>query len=166
MIITSHFRTFFFWFSNLCVLFSVTCLLLLINGNFETPNAGKFALAGLALLMFWIYGKMLWEVKKISIDIAQKTITFRNRFTSSTKTFDLADFEGFTTYYQQTKFGSFKVIYFVKDQTLVYKMSRAFYSNQSELIDAIRSDIKDLGELQYSFLDSLKTLFGQKVFTK
>ena len=58
------------------------------------------------------------------------------------------------------------MIYFVKDRTLVYKMSRAFYSNQSELIDAIRSDIKDLGELQYSFLDSLKTLFGQKVFTK
>lgn len=166
MTIKSKFNTFFFWFSNLCFFGGFYGFVYLLFGGFSNEStSGNFALLIVLIILIWLYGKMLWDAKAITIDTEAKNITFKNRYTQNQCSYKFDFFDGFVTYYQYTKFGTFKVIYFVKKQRLLFKVSKAFYSNQDEILSAV-SSIKDMGILKYSFMDSIRNLLGKKVLTK
>ena len=135
-------------------------------GGFSNESIlGHFVLIVVLLILLWIYGKMLWDANAIIIDTEMKNIIFKNRYTKKQKLYQFDYFDGFVTHYQYTKFGNFKVIYFVKDQRLLYKVSKAVYSNQDQMLAAL-PPIKDMGLIEYSFIDSIRNLLGRKVLTK
>jgi hypothetical protein len=150
----------------MCIVAGIYGLIYMLTGGFPTVSIkGHIALGVVLFILISLYGKMLWDVKAIIIDTESKTITFKNRYTRKQKLYSFDFFDGYVTTYQYTKFGSFKIVYFVKDQKLIYKVSKAFYSNQSEILNAL-SPLKDLGRIEYSFTDSVKNLLGKKVLTK
>ena len=166
MTIKSKLNTFFFWFSNLCIVGGVYGFIYLLFGGFSNESiSGNIALIVVLTILLWLYGKMLWDAKAITVDSEANNITFKNRYSQNQWSYKFDYFDGFVTYYQYTKFGTYKVIYFVKDQRLLFKVSKAFYSNQEEILSAI-SSIKDMGLLEYSFMDSVRNLLGKKVMTK
>jgi hypothetical protein len=166
MIIKSESKTFFFWFSNLCIIGGIYGFIYMFFGGFSNESIlGHFVLIVVLLILLWIYGKMLWDANAIIIDTEMKNIIFKNRYTKKQKLYQFDYFDGFVTHYQYTKFGNFKVIYFVKDQRLLYKVSKAVYSNQDQMLAAL-PPIKDMGLIEYSFIDSIRNLLGRKVLTK
>ncbi len=166
MIIKSEFKTFFFWFSNVCIVGGVYGFLYMITGSFfsNVTIKGYIALSVVLIILIGLYAKMLWDARGIVIDTNSKTILFKNRYTRKEKLYQFDFFDGYVTTIQTTKFGNFKVIYFVKNQVYMYKVSQAMYSNQPELFAAL-SPLKDLGLIKYSFTNSIRTLLGKKVLT-
>ena len=166
MIVRSEFKTFFYWFSNLCLFGGIYGLVYMMLGGFANESfAGHIAVTVVLIILLVLYGKMLWDAKAVTINLESQTILFKNRYTRKQKLYSFSYFDGYVTTYQRTKVGDFKVIYFVKDQRLLYKISRAIYSNQEQLLISL-FPLKNLGIIEYSFIDSLKNLIGKKVLTK
>lgn len=166
MIIRSEFKTFFFWFSNLCVIAGVFVLAYTTFGGFANePLAGQIAITGAVFILFLIYGKMLWDAKAVTIDLENQTILFKNRYTRKQNLYPFAYFDGYVTTYQRTKVADFKVVYLIKDNQLLYKISGAIYSNQDELLASLPL-LPDMGLIELSFMDKLRNRIDKKALTK
>ena len=166
MIVRSEFKTFFFWFSNLCLIAGMFLLAYIALGGFTNePLAGQIAVTGAVIILLLIYGKMLWDANAVTIDLDKQTIQFTNRYTRKKTAYPINYFDGYVTTYQRTKVADFKVVYLIKYNKLLYKISRAIYSNQDQLLASLPS-LPNIGLIELSFIDRLRSRIGKKVLTK
>jgi len=166
MIAKSKFKTFFFWFSNICFVGGIFVLAYVaFEGFANEPLAGQIAITGAVMILLLIYGKMLWDAKSVTIDLDKQTILFTNRYTRKKIVYPVNYFDAYITTYQRTKVGDFRVVYLIKDNELLYKISRAVYSNQDELLASLPS-LPDMGLIELSFIDRLRKRIEKKVLNK
>ncbi len=128
------------------------------------PSGKEYIVLSLALLFSFVFlCAQFWrDVKKITIDTVTRTISFKNLLTKKEEIYSFADFDGFIDMYQQSRQGSFRVIYLIQDKKYRKKISSFYYANLDELQAALHP-IKYKGRKPFSFWKSLKTLLGQEV---
>jgi hypothetical protein len=73
--------------------------------------------------------------------------------------YDFRDFNGFQTSIISSKSGRFEYLYFIKDNKKIIKISEAYHKNYFDLKEKISVDLKDLGEIQFSYIDEFKEIF-------
>ena len=163
MIIKAQFKTFGFCISIISVIGgAITLVYCFIYGLGKTPVAAQIALYGILVLLISIYGKILYDANLITIDTAEQTIKFINLFTRHHLFYKFSDLDGKLVWYEPVKGGYAKNLYFIQNKKAVKKISGFIYSNQKELEEAL-ADIKDLGNIKYSFLKSWKVFFGYPI---
>jgi hypothetical protein len=160
MIIKGRFKTFGFWLSWVSVIGGVSVFIYcLAFGVGNTPLAGQIFLYGVLIILFVVYGKLLYDANLITVDTASKTINFVNLFTRHRSFYSFSDFDGKIVWYEPIKGGYVKNFYFIQNKKAVKKISGFIYSNQKDLEQAL-TDIKDLGTTNYTYLKSWKVFFG------
>lgn len=163
MIIKGQYKTFGFWISLLSVIGGLCVFLYyIINGAGNTPIAGQICLYSLMTLLVGLYGKQLYDANQISIDTDFKTITFINLFTRQKSIFHFDDFDGKLVWDEPIKGGTVRKCFLIQDRRAKKKISGFIYSNHLELEKAL-TEIKDFGKTNYSYLKSVKVLFGYPI---
>ena len=163
MIIKGEFKTFGFWLSVISVLgglffFGFNIFWVLNNISF----AGQLFFFLVFSILIGTYGKLLYDANIITIETANKCVTFKNILTRQHSTYYFSDFDGKLVWYKPIKYGRIRNLYLIKNKKAVKKISGFLYSNQKELENAL-IDIKDLGITNYSYLKSWKALFGCEI---
>lgn len=160
MIVKGQFKTFGFWFSITAFVGGVaTVFYWLLKGFNDTPVVGQIFLGVVLLLLICIYGNLLLDANIIAIDTTSKKVTFKNLLTRQISRFNFSDFDGKLVWYEPINGGRVRNFYFIKNKKAIKKISGFIFSNQKELEESLMT-IRDLGTTKYSFLKSLKVLFG------
>ena len=110
-------------------------------------------------LFTWIwlvFGEL--RTKIIEVTIQNNQVEKKNYF-GLNQVFNFKDFDGFQTSILTGKGQSFEYLYFVKGNRKIIKISEAYHKNYSDLKDRISTNLKDLGEIQFSYFDELKEVF-------
>jgi len=154
--------TFGFW---LCVLLTLFSIGLGLSPFFQdSTEREKNIVPFIGLFFLLISGSQLWrDAKRISINPYEKTITFIHLFTRKVTIYNFENLEGYVDLYQPSKGGSYRVLYLVKGNKYIEKISTFIYSNVDEMESEIK-EIKYLGLQQFSYIKSIKILFRQDVF--
>ena len=99
----------------------------------------------------------------VNIDNYNNTISFKNIFTNKERTYQFTDFEGYVdTSWRDGFQGNYNVIYFIKDDKRIEKISSYYYSNYRELKIGLDS-LTYIGNREFGLFKNLRILFGQKV---
>jgi len=168
----SQFKTFGFWLM-LCMTFFM--LFLLISAfsqtflNFEIikmsmpTNKAKIFQFILPIVGVTFFGSQIWrDAKYITIDTFGKSITFSNFFTRKQTIYSFEYFDGFVDMYQSSKWGTYRVVYLVKDKKFIEKISSFYYSNLDEIQESL-TPTKYLGLQKYNIFKSIKVLFNKQL---
>jgi hypothetical protein len=110
-------------------------------------------------LCTWIYlvfGVLRTQIIEITI---QDNYVEKKNYLGFNKMYDFQYFDGFKTSILSSKGGSFEYLYFVKDNKKTIKISEAYHKNYSDLKDIISTNLKDLGKIQFSYIDEFKEVF-------
>ena len=94
------------------------------------------------------------------INICDNKITFQNLL-GIKQEIDFNELDGYITMMQFDKGGTFEVIYLVKHGKFIGKITSFLYSNYDDMKTHL--DTKYIGDIAFSYLSSLKILFGIKV---
>jgi len=99
----------------------------------------------------------------VTIDNFNKTISFKNIFTKKERLCSLTELDGFVdTYYKDGYQAKFDIIYLIKSDKRIEKISRYFYSNYEDLKAGLES-LTYLGFREFYLFKNLKILFRQNV---
>jgi hypothetical protein len=131
---------------------------------FNKLNKKGFVLAisflgGAIVLFVWL---ILLYIKKITIDISNRSITFRNIVTRNVKQYNFEDFDGFIDTFLDHKNALYKTIGLVKDKRVVRYIDSFWISNYDELHDSLQN-LKYLGVYQFGSWKQLKLLFRKEI---
>jgi hypothetical protein len=159
--IKSKTKTFGFW---LCVSF-IAFIVFQTVYLFSKPssNQEKISILLFCLIITPLFGSKLWkDSKTISINIIEKTISFKNIFTRKTKTYNFSELDGYFEVFQPSRGKSYRVLYISKNGIFVEIISSFTYSNLIEIEKGL-NQLKFLGHKEFDYIDSLKILFKQKI---
>jgi hypothetical protein len=99
----------------------------------------------------------------VTIDNFGKTISFKNMFTNKVKVYQFIELDGYVdTSWRDGYQGNYSIIYFIKDDKRIEKISGYYYSNYKEL-KASLTPLTYMGEREFHFFKNLKILFKQEV---
>ena len=172
--IKSRHRTFGFWFPTI---FSLFFLLLLISAvsqyyygytiiKMQIRDGREFFFqAFFGSLGFLLILSILWfNVKNITIDKTNKTISFQNIFTRVTTKYNFSDFDGYIdTFVAHDSMGvKYETVGLVYSKRVLRRIDSYFYSNYKELREAL-SDCEYLGEVRFGFWNSIRMLLNLEV---
>src|SRR4051812_38731970 len=87
-------------------------------------------LACMAFALFYAWLKFFFIIK---INPSTKSILFKNIFTRKTFDYSCDDFDGYMDIYAQTKNGSYKVLYLIKNRRAIKIITGYYYSNMDEM---------------------------------
>jgi len=110
-------------------------------------------------LFTWIwlvFGELRTKVIKVTIE--NNHIKKKNYLGLNQK-YNFKDFSGFQTSILTSKGESFEYLYLVKDNRKIIKISEAYHKNYGELKNRIEANLKDLGEIKFSYIDEFKDIF-------
>ncbi len=99
----------------------------------------------------------------IYIDTFSKTISFRNIIINSTRIYRFDELQGYVESSYKVKGGTERVIYLVKDDKRVERITENYYSNYDELKQGL-SSINYMGVRIFYFFEHLKILFRMTVY--
>ena len=152
--------------SSTAVLFAFLDLALHLNIGFKTmPLPGKIFFSLVMLIAICISGKLLWDSNILRIDTNLKNIKFTNRLIWTSKNYDFNYFDYSIIVYEPIKGGYARNYYLIKNNKVIKRIYSLMYSNQNELEIGL-NDIKSLGEIKYSYINSAKILFGLPILEK
>jgi hypothetical protein len=160
--VKSRTNTFGFWMCLGIVLIGIG---MIVSPFLQESTDSKKIVSIIFGLFFTLFiGSQLWrEAKIIYVNSFDKTITFVNFFTRQTTIYDFENIEGYVDLFEPARGGSNRVLYIVKDKKFVEKISTRIYSNVKEIQQELKT-LKYLGHKRFSYIKSLKILFGQEVF--
>lgn len=98
----------------------------------------------------------------ITVNSPQSQITFSNYFLRFSSKYNLTDFDSYCSRAVYSRLGEFQILYLIKGQKIVKKISGKFYKNMPE-IKAGLLNLPYIGEKQFSDLDKLKIFFHRYV---
>jgi hypothetical protein len=110
-------------------------------------------------LFTWIwlvFGEL--RTKIIEVTLQNNQIEKKNYLGFNQK-YNFKDFDGYQTSILTSKGQSFEYLYFMKSDKKIIKISEAYHKNYSDLKEIISSHLKDLGEIQFSYIDEFKEVF-------
>ncbi|MFC5683828.1 hypothetical protein ACYE2N_01675 [Flavobacterium sp. MAHUQ-51] len=115
----------------------------------------------MAILFFftWIwlvFGELRTKIIQVTI---QNNQIEKTNYLGLNRKFIFKDFDGYQTSILTSKGQNYEYLYFVKDDVKIIKISEAYHKNYSDLKDIISAKLKDLGEIQFSYIDELKEIF-------
>ncbi len=99
----------------------------------------------------------------ITIDTVSKQIIFKNIFINSVRTYDFNELQGYVTSSHRDKYGMQRVIYLVKDEKRVERITELSYSNYDELLEGL-SSLNYFGNRIFYWYPHMKILFRMTVF--
>ena len=102
------------------------------------------------------------HVKNVAIDISSKKISFQNIISRRTKTYSFADFDGFVDTFLNHQAAQYKTIGFVKDKKVVRYLDSFWFSNYSDLREALSSS-KYLGTYNFGTWKRIKLLLRMQI---
>ncbi|MCK6608238.1 MAG: hypothetical protein L6Q46_08035 [Flavobacterium sp.] len=108
-----------------------------------------------SLILFSCIWLILGIIKRaVIIYINDKEIIIKNIL--SEKHININDFDGFETTSENSKYGSYEVIYLIKDNKSIIHLSEFHISNYREIKSFIEGKINNLGYFPFSFLSDWK----------
>ena len=107
-------------------------------------------------LVWLVFGELRTKIIEVLID--NYHIENRNYLGLRIK-YNFKDFDGFQTSILTSKGESFEYLYLIKDNRKIIKISEAYHKNYDELKNIIKLNLKDLGEIKFSYIDELKEIF-------
>ncbi len=168
--------SFGFFFSICSLLFSISaivwllCMIILHHGFKDSIGEGTSLIGVLWFLFIMvlcasIFGRLLWDSHILEIDTEKRVIKFTNRFTRVSNFFSFSYFENSVIIFEPISGGYARNYYFLKDGKAVKRICGFIYSNQEELETALE-EIKSLGNIKYSYLNSARILFNKRISLK
>jgi hypothetical protein len=110
-------------------------------------------------LFTWIwlvFGELRTQIIEVTI---QNNQVEKKNYLGFKQKYDFRDFNGFQTSIISSKSGRFEYLYFIKDDRKIIKISEAYHKNYFDLKEKISVHLKDLGEIQFSYIDEFKEIF-------
>jgi hypothetical protein len=168
-LIKSKHNTFGFW--TLTLLCTFTFLLFLdglskslfgfgfnLRNGESSDELHNDVLLFFGLTIFWSI-ILSAQLKNITIDLVNKTISFQNIFTRKSKVYLFSDFDGYinTAIPHDISFYPYNTIGLVKDKRILRRIDKYYYSNVDELKSGL-NEIKDLGEIQFNVWGRVKMM--------
>jgi hypothetical protein len=109
------------------------------------------------ILWIWlVFGELRTQMIQVTI---QKSEVEKRNYLGFRRKYDFRNFDGFQTSIISSKSGRFEYLYFIKDDKKIIKISEAYHKNYFDLKENISTHLKDLGEIQFSYLDEFKEVF-------
>ena len=136
-----------------------------ISGFIDMPLFGKIFFLFVMLLAIGIFVKLLWDSNILIIDSELRTIKFTNRITWISSTYDFTYFDCSIIVFEPIRGGFARNCYLIKNRKVIKRIYSLIYSNQMELEKGLQ-EIKSLGEIKYSYINSAKILFGLPILEK
>ncbi len=122
-----------------------------------------FQIASFSILSVLFIPIIYFNAVAITIDNFNKTISFKNIFTKKERLYSFEELDGFVdTYYKDGYQAKFDIIYLIKSDKRIEKISRYFYSNYKDLKAGLES-LSYLGFREFYLFKNLKILFRQNV---
>ncbi len=118
-------------------------------------------------IVYPVVGLLLFIVLHLNaritfVNFEDQTIKIKNFFSMKTVLYDYTNLDGYADFFVKGIYGSYRVIYFVKDKKMINKISGKFFSNVDQIKDALH-DLNYLGNLQLTPGTQLKILLNQPV---
>jgi hypothetical protein len=113
------------------------------------------------IVIFLAFAQVKINCKIILIDVADKTIAFKNYFTRQSKIYQINYFDGYLDTLKKSPKGDFRILYLVKNNKPTHKISGRTYSN----IDEIETGLKELkyyGYKKLSLISFIKIFFHRQ----
>jgi hypothetical protein len=149
---TSSFLDFFF---HITILKSLTL--------FRLDDSNLFEVGSFAILSILFTPIICFNAVVVTIDSFDKTISFKNVLSKKERTYSFNELDGFVdTYYKDGYQAKFNIIYLVKNDMRIEKISGYFYSNYKDLKAGLES-LAYLGFREFYLFKNLKILFQQNV---
>lgn len=141
-------------------LVSVSTVILIENSPLKIDKIRWIDVYMTILFLFTIIGLIFGELrtKIIVIEIKNNYINKKN-YLGFNQNYNFKDFDGFQTSIFVSKGERFEYLYLVKDNKKIIKISQAYHKNYFELKDKISIHLKNLGEIEFSYIDELKEIF-------
>jgi hypothetical protein len=160
--IKSKNNTYGYWKTPIMML--LMCGLFTIGVALPSPQKDRNVIMVFSLTLFLLMVPYLWWTSvQVVIDSSNKKISFIHFITRRENTYSFNDFDGYADWIESKgRGGPFRVIYLVRDKRFIRRISSEIYSNIEELESGFKS-LKYFGQQQYSYVKSLRVLFGLKV---
>lgn len=110
-------------------------------------------------LITWIwlvFGELRTQIIEVTI---QNNQVEKKNYLGFNQKYNFDYFDGFQTSILNSRAGSFEYLYFIKGKQKIIKISEAYHKNYSDLKDKISFNLKDLGEIHFSYIDEFKEVF-------
>ena len=128
--------------------------------NVWHDNYGKLAFFLAPLLEFFCLMLLFTQFKRI--EIAHDSISFTSSLIPGMRTTtSWTDYDSCYSVQEYTDYRNYEAIWLIKGRRIKNRISSFYYSNYSELRDAIKMDIK--GPLQMSPLQQTLCMMGRKI---
>jgi hypothetical protein len=159
--IKSKIKTLGFWITPMFMVFFIGIFIFIFFSDPLEKDRGICSGVIITLLSLNIF--QLWvTLKSIKINTIDRTIIFSHLFTGRITTYNFSDIDGYVDVIEQPAQGRpFRILYLVKEERFVQKISGFIYSNLNEIEDGLKAT-KYLGRKEYSYRKDLKALFGKK----
>ena len=176
IMIKSKFRISGFWFllvvtAYITINFISVFLDICFDITFLKPLTLTHGQNDFLIFQIWIFGLLAiifipiiyFSGVIVTIDNLGKTISFKNIFTQKEKVYVFTEFDGYVdTSWRDGYQGNYDIIYFIKDDKRIEKISSYYYSNYKELRAGLDS-LTYIGYREFGLFKNLRILFGQKV---
>jgi hypothetical protein len=101
--------------------------------------------------------------RQIMINTSEGTIIFKHFFTRKRVFYHLADFDSYIDIIEERpRGGPFRVLYLIKDETIIQIIPSSIYSNIDEIEGGLKPT-KYIGQQEFSWFKRVKILLGRKV---
>ena len=131
---------------------------LIYNNSISTNKSLILLLLFAFFLPVYTVGTLIRDVNFIKI--YDNKISFRN-IIGIKKEIQFNELDGYITMIQFDKGGAYEVIYLVQNGKFISKITSYLYSNFIAL--KVGLDTKYIGDIRFTYLNSMKILFGIKV---
>lgn len=135
----------------------------IIKFEMSSDSEAYFHIISFFLLSIICAPVTIMNCTTIYIDTFSKTISFRNIIINSTRIYRFDELQGYVESSYKVKGGTERVIYLVKDDKRVERITENYYSNYDELKQGL-SSINYMGVRIFYFFEHLKILFRMTVY--
>ena len=172
----SKFRISGFWFllvvtAYITINFISVFLEICFDIKFLKPLTLTHGESDFLIFQIWAFGLLAivfvpiiyFNAVIVTIDNYSKTISFKNMFTNKERAYQFTELDGYVdTSWRDGYQGNYNIIYFIKDDKCIEKISSYYYSNYKELKTSLDS-LTYIGDREFGLFKNIRILFRQKV---
>lgn len=144
-------------FFALAILLLLVCLIANKFEDFTSIGGGIFASTLLLLSLVMLFNDMV--TKAIGIKIYKNDISIRPFLGLGwQKNYEIEALDGFQSSIISAKGGTYRILYLMKDNKKVGKITEFYHSNYNEIHDFFIQNLKDLGSVRTNIITEIKDI--------